>query len=159
MGTLLALSQLRQKRYENAQMGVFIAHRDVQEKQEAMNGARDALLGYEKRLPVLVEELYRPVLGKKLDVATVQEKLGQEIKLTQKKEDFKKAVQKAEEALTQAQGALEEAKAYLLQCEKKNLALDELIKLDKQTNKIREERLLGKVIDELSTHQYIMKTV
>lgn len=159
MGTLLALNRLRQKRYDDAQTRVYSAHRTVVEKQQSVADAKEALETYVKRLPQLIEALYRPILGTKSDVGTVQEKLGEEIRLTQKKTEFEEKVTQSEKAVQEAQSALAEAKAYLMQCEKKNLAIQELVGLEERAERRQEERLLGKAIDELSTHQYIVKTV
>lgn len=155
MDPLSTLSQIRQKRVEDAQMGVFAAHRQLLEQETAHEKASQEVRDYEIELPKLVEALYKDILNHKIDVILLQEKVGHEMRLTRHLDVLKDTQKKAETAVTEAQTKLVAARGHLSHQERKKDATDELVKRAKASKARQAERALGKTIDELASVNYV----
>jgi septal ring factor EnvC (AmiA/AmiB activator) len=158
MDAFAALNEIREKRLRQAQTEVYIAHQRIEEKEGEIKKEAEALKKYEEELPELIRQLYLDVLGAKVDVSYVQEKVQTEIKLTQKKQDYLLRIKQLETELEQAQEALRQAQANMAKQERKKEGMQELMKDHHRQQKRAEDQKLAKVIDELASLKYIKQS-
>jgi hypothetical protein len=148
---LLTLGQIREKRLREAQMLVYALNQRILEKKEEIKKAKEALEEYAKKLPELIRQLYIDVLGKKVDVSYVQEKVQLEVKLTQKKQELVIKIKGLEDELLAQENELQLALQNLAKQERKKESMEEVIQVERLKEKKKEERKMNKVIDELAS--------
>lgn len=157
MGQLRTLELVRERRLEKAQRALYGAVLAQKKAQEEFTSAKAILADFVERLPGIVEVLFRPVMNKPTDVPVIGEILQEELQLTKKVAQLEKEVLTKQTSLEAANAQVEAARAALMACERKKLALDELVKQDNVVQYRTAQKQLGKVLDEFSGNRYVAK--
>jgi flagellar biosynthesis chaperone FliJ len=157
MDQLRSLARLRENRLSKAQRVLYQSIQVQNQREEQLRDAQKELEDYQQKLPSLIEALFKPIMGQKVDKTKISLVLEEEQQLNAKVGEFEKAVQEAQKGLDAAKQQVIEDRAYALIVERKKMAIDELIKEEDKRDKLVGERLLTKVLDEFAGNRFVTR--
>lgn len=149
--------RLRKMRLDNAQIALTQAIAEVQLGEQKLAYAQEEYDTYVRELPAKVDALYEKIMGKKVDTIQIGEVLQEQALLAKRVPELGQVVKACEQQLEQAKAKVIEARAQLALCERKQMGLQELIKVRKKQQSRLDNQRDARVLDEFSTNQFVAK--
>ena len=151
------LIPIRKNRLEKAEESVKVAEQRLREAQTKLSSAKETLNEYVHRLPALIDQLYETILYREVSQAEVSNTTAKEGLLRARVEDLKAEVKTAQDAVSNCELELSEAKSYY-QTEQKKLEV--FLELEKELIEAKTgeaQRMEDKLIDELSSAAFVRR--